>query len=683
MAKARPNMATAEEIRALVERAFEVIDAHAYDEDDEPDYDSPLDDDPVERTNLAWGAAREALRYAAAAAAQLGDPGLLPLLARVHEVVSRWNDYAYSNRTVVLESVAVLLAQGAPVDETVEALAEHHEPSVRAAVAAGLEPRGPREVAILERLASDTSADVRTPAKAALAKRGEVPWWLGKFESDPLARLSAEDAALHKEALEQVAKLLDLDPFALAARDEDLARAIGALPDPLAVEAARLALTAGGRFAGALPRLGAMMLSRPGGVDALLRVCEAWSKAPHFHVRAEHVRIVADAPMPLRLEACLALARYAVSASDEVRRTQNGPVHIAAEIAGKAFPPGVDITPLVDLALSCPETPEFKVDWAMAGLRPALGADHVDPTPIAARLVEAQLAGFPPPWRKISTAAGNMLLRLPKDTLRATAEAAVRSDLDDVATWGLARLLFEAHDPERDPEPLAMVRLFGEDPRLRRLLTEGYAVQSATVTMLREDLRRGALDFRTACHTVDLIDGLWGGRAHGNERMHPLGNHEQRLEETRAQTRAKFAAFLGPEALQGPVTEEEWAAVRRARDALGDLGDREWWLALTALPAGPWHPDDRAFLERAVLATEAGADLVFALALALADKPEPGILPLFQRLLRVNPGERDTLRSSYVAVRDALGLEPSEAGPAPGGVPRQWMDEPEDEDEDA
>jgi len=682
VAKVIPMMATVAEIRALVERAFDVIDAYVSEDQGEPDPEGPLDDDRPQRAQAAFLAARDGLRYAASAAGQLGDPALLPLLSDVHEALEHWDDHADYYRHVVLAGVTEILRRGAAVDETVEKLAQHHAPSVRAAIAAGLRPHGGRAVAVLSALATDSSADVRTPAKAALAETGEVPWWLGKFASDPLVRLTPEEAAQHKEAIEEISKLLDVEPYRIHRHDEDFARLVTALPAPIAVEAAERALTAGGNRAGRLPLLGAATISRPGGIDAFLRVCQAWGKNRHFFVGDDHVRMIAGAPDDVRLAACLALARHAVSAPESVRTQQSGPVHIAAEIAGKAFPPGADLTPLLDLVLGCPAVPDRKIDWAIGGLNDALMREGADPTPIAGRLVEALLHGFPGPWKKLSTAVTHLVEGLPREALRAAAEEAARSDDDGTARWGLSSMLLAAHDPERDPEPLAMLRRLCEEPRFRKLLFEDYRARAATVPLQREELRRGAFAFQEAASALGLIDGLWGRLITGLGAL--LAHPPEQVEKERAELRERFAAFLGPEALHGPITDEEWAIFRRARDGAAELAPRDWMTGLRILPPGPWHPADRAFVERAVEACEKEIPtLVYFAAATLSEKPDAELLPLFYRMLRAAPDQRDTLRDYFVAARNALGIKPGaivDAGGAP--LPREWMDEPDEPDDD-
>ncbi|MFT3773461.1 MAG: AAA family ATPase [Minicystis sp.] len=684
MAKTLPNLATAAEIRALAARAMEVLEAYPGGDDD--DRDSPLDDDGEQRENAAFEAAREALRFCAAAAAQLGDAGLLPLLVDIVAELGNWDDHAYGYRVTALRGVTTLLRAGAPVDGVVEALAEHEEPQVRAAVALGLAPAGARASAILAKLALDPNVSVRRPAKAALAATGEVSWWTGKFESDPIARLTPEEALRHKETLEALSALLDQSPYMVENRDEKLAGLVGALPDPLAVEAARLVLAAEDSRLAKLTKLGAMMIARPGGIDAFLRVCEAWGKGRYFHASEDVVRMIADTSPEIRLDACLTLARYAATAPEQERTKQGGPVHIAAQIAGGAFPPGADLTPLLDLILAAPALPERTLDWSVTGLRAAFVNPAADPTPIAARLVEAQLAGFPGRWDALHTAALELLRRLPRETLRAAAEEAVRRDDDQTVAWGLARLLSDAHDPEVDPDPLTMVRRFWEEPRLRQVMMSWWEMQHATISLVRDELRRGVLPFTDAARTVDLIDALWGGRGSGMAGLFPRTPEE--VEKGQNDLRARYAAFLGPPELQGPVTDDEWAALRRARAALGPLGEldfRKLSRALMTLPSGPWHPDDRALLDRAVAVCEAGDPLGYPIAMAICAKPDADLLPLFQRLVRLEPDQRDTFKQGYFAVREALGLPPPVKGESAAGgasAPREWMDEPEDDEDD-
>jgi hypothetical protein len=137
------------------------------------------------------------------------------------------------------------------------------------------------------------------------------------------------------------------------------------------------------------------------------------------------------------------------------------------------------------------------------------------------------------------------------------------------------------------------------------------------------------------------------------------------VEEARAHKRASFAAFLGPEELHGPVTDDEWAAVRRARDAQTTWKYPDWRNALHALPPGPWHPDDRAVLLGAVSACEVDNLCLSPTSMvlhAMVAKPDASFLSLLPRLLQFSPRLRPLVDRAFERIRVAVGMAWEAAG---------------------
>jgi hypothetical protein len=372
----------------------------------------------------------------------------------------------------------------------------------------------------------------------------------------------------------------------------------------------------------------------------------------------------------------------------------DGAPAIAADIAGKAFPPSGDLRPILELLVAAePEDEddeERDLDWVSAGLTEVFRVPDLDATPVADELIAARVAGYTGRWHALPATVDHLLLRLPKDRLRAAAEAAIHADGPNAPltiAWGLERLLVEAHDPDRDLEPADQVRRFLGEPRLRTALLEGWGVQLTAVAPMREALRAGELELAEAALAVSLIHDLWGGRC---ARSAP--DARRRLQTDRPSHEAthreasltRYAAFLGPAELRGPVTDEEWASLRRARDRHRTWDLESWALALGTLPEGtPWHPEDRALLDRAVAALEGGVAVDYSIAVALAAKPEVDDLPLFHKLARLCDREsRSLIRRMYRTARDALGLPASFVPPGAGEpAAREWMDEEEDDDD--
>jgi hypothetical protein len=116
------------------------------------------------------------------------------------------------------------------------------------------------------------------------------------------------------------------------------------------------------------------------------------------------------------------------------------------------------------------------------------------------------------------------------------------------------------------------------------------------------------------------------------------------------------------------VTDDEWAAVRRARDAQRTWKYPDWRDALDALPPGPWHPDDRGLLLGAVGACEAdiGLSPTSDVLHAMAAKPDASFLSLLPRLLQFSPELRTVVDCAFERIRLAVGMTREEAWEAAG-----------------
>jgi hypothetical protein len=685
--------ATAAELRAIFARAFEAIDGvHNVDDDD----DDHGDTDKIRRDNLRHEAAVEALRFCCLAAGQLGDASLLPLVVEAIEVCGHFNDHADDNPTTLGWGLAQLLERGAALDDDGRKLVTHRDARIRNALARSLLPRGEAELALLATLSVDPIPEVRNAAKETLQQVREVPWWTGKFASDPIARLTADEALEHKATLERISELLDLPRYSLAESEAELVELAEMLPDELAVEVALGVLEARGQYHLQFTELGTMLLTREGGEAAFIALCGRWNSAEHrFFMGKGLAAMVRALPTDVATAMCVRLAAAACSASNEERAKQMGSgARLLAETAGHAFPPGEDLTPLLDLALSLPVSEEkYAVDWVASGLAEAFSAEEADPGPVLDRVSEARLAGYPGPWKPLGRSLDQLLARASGAALRSLAERAMENGSDASVLWALGHILGKAHDPDRDPPAPALVaRLFAE-PRYRRILVDSRELSRLILPLLRAELREGRLDFAEAATTLRVVDTLYGGvgsrfQLRSYKLRDPI-DPETKL----AGERAKIAAFLGPEELHGPPTEQEWSLLRAARDRREAAADTELHELLNPLPEGPWAPEDRALLDRCLAIVRRGhEDAALHVASALAAKPDRELYPLFETLLTHGSSHcLPLIRSCRKAAAEELEIHAgakAESAENPdqgdendhededGDV--QWMDEPDE-----
>jgi hypothetical protein len=685
-------LATADEIRAIFRRARAAV-VQIMTRDDDDDFDA----DEYRRESERLRAAVEALRFCCIAAGQLGDASLVPLV--IDAIAAREDLDAHADDDVSAMSGALtwLLRAGAPVGPEVQALAAHHDPHLRAAVAAGLPARGEREIALLDALATDPIPDVRNAAKKALAPIREVAWWKGKFTSDPVARLLPDEALALKPTLERLSALLDEPRYRLEDRKGELEELVSALPDALLVDLVETIHSSSDAFGGRFPALLTALLARPGGLDAFKRLCAIWSEERMTYLKGDDLAAcVAALPRAARAAVCGDLAAHAASFPPSVRTSlRGGPARLAAELAGVAWPPGEDLSPLLDTMLSISQelgdSPEM--DWVLTGLRKALESDEADPTTILDRVLDARLAGHPGPWKRLGRSLDDLLERAPASALRPAAERAILTEDRASVAWGIAQLLGRARDGERDPPAPELLARFLAEPRYRAVVVGSTSLRKRAVAPLRAELREGKLSHREACEAISAVGELYGGVATSMLGGVSLAQSEASAEASRQEERQAIEAFLGPEALRGPPTAEEWAVLRAARGPLVRAGEPAGELkhALQALPPGPWSAEDRPVLEEAArrFLAEGEVGLVLPLAMALSSKPSEGELPLIDELIaRAEPRSRPLLKMVRGTVRELLGL-PKKPAVAPAGPPFaeakaaevEWMDMDEEEDD--
>jgi hypothetical protein len=604
----------------------------------------------AERREAASGLA-EALRFCCVAAQDLGDPALLPLIREAVERGQRFDPDACDDRTAMGQGLTRLLRAGAPADKEISEIARSKDPRLRFAVAAGLRPRGPAERALLEELAADTAVHVRDAAKKTLVEVGEVPWWKGKFESDPAARLLPDEVERVKPALVRVSELLDQPRYKLVGVRGDpgpLLAELALLPDELAVEVLRKLCgpfdAHAASFAGPLL---VHLLSREGGVDAFDRLLARWAEDEPTAVLAKET-IVAAAREPggaVRRELCELLLQRAAGqpAVDRLSGYAN-PARLAAEVVASAWPPGEDISPVFEVILRLAgEQLELELngrlkDAIVEALASILTNEEADARLVIPRALEARILGYPKEYSLFSSAADTLLSRLDREPLRAAAERAVDSEDEGTVRWGLTRLLEEAFDEARDGDPIDRVRGFFAHPRLRGAILADHGLSLRALCPTREALRRGELEYPVAVALFERIGSVFGGVTHRSPAV--LADPSMRLtreelEEHRRGQREELEGWLGPEKCQGPPTAEEWERLREARGRHGFESLREevrlWG---TALEEGPFSAVERRDLDRFLEAFRGGAtEIGRLLATAMTCKEDPAVAAELKELV--------------------------------------------------
>jgi hypothetical protein len=678
-------LATSDEIRAIHRRAIDMIDEILEREDEDYDPDQHRID------NRRLNAAVEALRFCCIAAGELGDVALLPLVAEAIDERERFDDHVDSHASAMSYALTQLLRAGAPVGPELKELAEHTDARVRTAVASGLRPRGEREIELLEALATDPIPDVRGAAREALSKVREVAWWKGKFASDPVARLSPEEAIALKPVLEQLSALLDKPRYEIGRQEATLCELASALPDPLLIELTETIDGAVDPYGTRFPSLVTTMLERPGGLDAFKRLCGVWCEDRSTSLSAGRLAVmVAALPHERRVAACKELAAHAAAfPSGERQRLLESPARMIAEIAAEAWPPGEDLTPLLDLVLSIPDDEHSDgLDYVVAALVEAFRSKGAQPGPFLERAIEARLAGYPGTWSRLKEVMDRLFERADGQALRPAAERAILSDDEDNIGWGLHQLLGPVYDPARDAPPEEMLERFLEEPRYRKVILKTTSLCRRAVGFLRAELRTGRLRLAEARTTLEVLGELYGGVAVAAFSSRRLRRAEE-VEAMRAKRRVDVEDYLGAPDLRGPPTAEEWATLRALRSPRGAMTDEEVEENLRVLPDGPWCAEDRALLDEALRRLREGSrDLAAGLAMALSGKASEDTLPIFDELLeRAEPNAQRLVRLFRGNMREVLGLprkpEAATDTPEEGAGAKEaevaWMDQDDDD----
>ena len=694
------EIATRQEIESIFARTSELLDK-LLDEDDEAEKDGTEDDEPEigEGRSRGIALALEGLRFCCVAAEALRDTTLADVAFDAHSTLHRFDPHPSGHHHRANRAITALLDAGLAVDGRVRELAVDEDSDVRAGVAAGLSAADPPSRALLEKLSTDPVPEVRDAAKKSLSSVSEVPWWSGKWKTDPAARLLPEERHEAGLALRQVSALRDLPSYELfkkgSTKLQELETHLAALPDAIAVEAIELMCRGCDGFElGQMSGLIVRMANATGGAEAVMALVAVWGPS---HLGGLAGDTLSKALRGASREARLAIARSCIecaSSSSVKDRGFRTTALMAASLAGELWPVEEDISFVLDALLSDALYSGGKsTDYVRSQVADALRLEGVDPTPVKERLIEARLAGYPGAWRDIGSKADALLERLPAPALREVAERALDAEANATVTWALEQLLGPAYDANRDGTREDRVRAFLDHPRTRALVVANADLTDRALGVLRSMLAGDQLTYPEVVATFSSIDRLYGGLA-----SRPREDDEReaaRLETQQREAREAVADFFNPDRPSGPPSEQEWEALSRARENHHESDPRvrvsQW---SNTLRVGPWTPYEQAELETYLALcrnVEGGGDtsdklVVLNVATAVASKPTIELAPILDELIALAPkGARPYLRMIRADVRKFLGLKPppkadadARAKSLPGG---EW-DEDEDEDED-
>ncbi len=622
------------------------------------------------RLPLAMATLRAHGAYLAQHGQALDQPDLLAVVDAFTEAASYGRE---SEDDAVLGActLSTLLGRGLSLQHPlVQHYVSHPLPRHRFNVVAAIPVETPEGRAILAGLCNDPIPWVRQAAQARLPPDALPQPWQGLFGRDPN---TLPDEAERAAALRIVAALTTtVTPSPGAPRGlPDLQPDLDALSTATRIDLATTALKGAG-------------VARPE-ARALFRHCLEHDLAPTILAACwvswrEHdlwrsslvqeLEALATWPDPRRADALFAL------------------VHAFAEVHGAlpeeplACPSSYLITksaPWKDnpdrwidavLALAArPETRRFAAD-----LGGAMKAADL-PRPRRDALVAAWLRGEPEPlaFAGYNSHLGHFVLAMPRDEARALCVRALHCDADDTRAWALNATLDALYDEADGPRDALALALL-QDPRLRALAWS----RTELVKWFTRPLRRALVDgdlCDTSCvrALVQALALVHGGDTFGEEYWH-IRHPKAAAFAAREMARIPFTE-------DGPLTPDEWEAVRRVRAqgwALGaEMLHRSSW-ALGWLPSQPehWTDDDHTFFA-AVLARCDDPDFhedfdTPMIAHALLKAWRPSLAPFVARVI-TQTEDFDADADLLAALRAKLG--PTHAAGASPAAPSHTLDD--------
>ena len=531
----------------------------------------------------------------------------------------------------------------------------------------------PGSVRLLRSLTTHASETIRKTARERLGRAERPPWWSGLFPADPLASLSAEQAAQHEPAIRRLAERLD---GTSGANDTPLSELLAPLPMSVIRPVLERMVMDASESVAETKAAAHLLFCDPEGMESIFRIFDAWSRdgrTSHYFL-GRH--LVGAVPEERKKDIALQLLRWIPTSRPAVDDARKSPATYAEELLVELWGKGEDVEPLLDVLRAVPEPAEGE-EAGVPGLGYDLGAllkEGRVSEDSALGFLEFHLSGWPPGLRPMARYLSAHFEKLPPERLRSHVERALQCDEDALLTWGLELWLGRCYDPSRDPPHPDLARTVWRNPRWRPLLIQYGRIEPVLFVPAREALRAGDCDLEQMSNVVRLIGLCYGGVA-------PFCTGDGPIEYPHSDPPPDV-----PGHLQGPPTADEWALLRQCRDAALTREEPDAIRhAMHMLPDGPWLPEDRHVADAALAAAQAGdSHAGFMLTFRLSAKATPGDLPTFDRLEKVMPqDQREWVRSQRRRYCRLLGIAlPKRGKKQPKGgekVPEtgEWMDQDE------
>lgn len=623
--KRQVNLLTSEEVKMLRPRIGEMLEAGSY--------------GILRKRSLAIDGSRALFAAWAASAAQCGDTSQLGFITGWLKAID-WEPEAADTSIRAAIQLAGDDARLRALLYPLEATMSH---SIISPMIAWLDPDRPAERKVLEKLSGNLYRHIAKEARDRLATANAVPWWHGYFDHDPSAGLDEAAMSDLQPKFARYMELLDTD------RDDyvdELFSLVQRFP-PQAKSGACLRIARHWRYKRLLGPVLGELLSVEGGARMFCDLVKENDEETYYDL-GEGVKYLPSSTTP---EQRADLAREALSRLEGTTEKDFDDVlgrpSTYSRIAALSWHHDQDPTPVLDLLVEMADpnadSPSYGVGYWNALV------DRLDARwlPLLQERFEQALEGdFLGRFSVLGPSLKSVAKRFPEAERRRMAfDVLNRKEAKRTVEWAVDTVVHLA------PEELDR---WLDDPRVRK-----HAFHLSTPEIFirgRRELRAGTLAPNEVGAMASQVSSLFGGQVNlfGRRRA-----GQPRQNATKKSNPVRDAIVAAAPDLAGPLTEEEWALIRRLRAELPASKVDEAGLEFL-IPEGPWHPEDFAWLERLVdYVVTSKAQWAYFAALLCARHPSPEVLPLLEKLDDIeDPFDHLDDRAKEISdeVRRALGV---------------------------